>query len=770
MVAPSFASLKKQREARKAPRFTSTSSPAPLASAPTIETPPSAEQTDQTPFPQSHTASRPALSPAIHHDHTEPNGWAHPTRDPKRSPLDSQTRTTSATDQNVNLAENPDIRVRQSQGAKAGRGLFWEPEGSRKADVCKRGTILFKVRPYPMVPSSSLFSTRCSTCFRSGLDPSPSPPSTSSTTPPAPLQRCSACKVLRYCSVECQRRDWNDHKDECKALRKYGEMMSKIKAMKLARSRGSEKKGSNGLSQPDEEEDLDGSLDDGQGSTSEPGTSVRAIARMLWARKRGRNDLWKGYEDLQSHRSSLTIDQTRPFGRLAVKLGRYLGAEALVQAMQKATEGEEDEGSKESETGNVLTKLGIRNAGELLDLVVRYATNSFTVTDSDLSPLGSCLHPASALINHSCWPNVVVVFPFGGGGTKTQSSQPMHVIAIRDIHPGEEILTAYVDIADTFETRQRLLKERYFFSCDCQVCKLSKKQAGPSDGSKVTDVTKSNWRDPREAMWCQRGCGGWINVPNCRMLTDSDTVKEVCNKCRQPSTVDLAQAIGDLDDGNRALEESELQLANQNAEAAWNACAKVLPRLTAKFAPSSHPLLGLMRNAQAALIELASTKLPAGPGEESMEVVPPTFDHDNLLAFHYFEEATRVGMLTAAGMQASTLDEKAVGGPIYPKGHPARGICLATLGKLLLVEIPPEEARGGVIARSTITNPPMVPLELKLELARQVLIQALDELEIGFGKANGGGSTGQSVREALKDLEREMMLRSAGGGNAIQIE
>lgn len=31
--------------------------------------------------------------------------------------------------------------------------------------------------------------------------------------------RCSGCHVARYCAVECQRLDWNEHKKECSFVR-----------------------------------------------------------------------------------------------------------------------------------------------------------------------------------------------------------------------------------------------------------------------------------------------------------------------------------------------------------------------------------------------------------------------------------------------------------------------------------------------------------------------------------------------------------------------
>lgn len=35
----------------------------------------------------------------------------------------------------------------------------------------------------------------------------------------APLQRCSRCKVAKYCSVDCQRADWRIHKQVCLPVR-----------------------------------------------------------------------------------------------------------------------------------------------------------------------------------------------------------------------------------------------------------------------------------------------------------------------------------------------------------------------------------------------------------------------------------------------------------------------------------------------------------------------------------------------------------------------
>lgn len=57
-----------------------------------------------------------------------------------------------------------------------------------------------------------------------------------------------------------------------------------------------------------------------------------------------------------------------------------------------------------------------------------------------------------------------------------------------------QILTSYIDLSCPYDIRQRDLKERYRFQCDCTLCEKSKNQG-------------VDWVDPR---WCVRheGCKG----------------------------------------------------------------------------------------------------------------------------------------------------------------------------------------------------------------------------------------------------------------------
>lgn len=72
------------------------------------------------------------------------------------------------------------------------------------------------------------------------------------------------------------------------------------------------------------------------------------------------------------------------------------------------------------------------------------------MTTPALSPVGVTVSPIAALMNHSCDPNIAVVFP------RSNSSSPdeptLSLIAIKDIPPGAEVLLPYaylqVDMTD----------------------------------------------------------------------------------------------------------------------------------------------------------------------------------------------------------------------------------------------------------------------------------------------------------------------------------
>lgn len=74
---------------------------------------------------------------------------------------------------------------------------------------------------------------------------------------------------------------------------------------------------------------------------------------------------------------------------------------------------------------------------------------------------GTALYALVCTMNHSCAPNVKVVFPSG--------THDASVVALKDIPPGQELCVSYIDESLPFEERTTSLRH-YGFVCDCEKC------------------------------------------------------------------------------------------------------------------------------------------------------------------------------------------------------------------------------------------------------------------------------------------------------------
>lgn len=705
---PSFADLKAQREAR---------SRLPFAAKPSV-------QKEETPVSKPSTSTLPS-SAESHHEAAESIR--------KSSSANSSDDTQRQAKASRKLLDGSHVEVRSE--SVSGRGLFYSPQGSHQPlPPCSAGSVLLRLQPDVAVLSTSLLGIRCSGCF---CDASPSAAGlhrVSSTVPQTGLQRCSGCKIVKYCSTHCQKIDWSGHKEECKALRSLQQLSSR--------------RDPSSSTEADEESNRQaGAGHRDQAAFRVPSATLRAMARWAWMRRR----LFGGAKpsadaDLSSNRAELSSHQLEAFGQLSLRLAYYLTAAARTDGLNRTNANTDSVFSD----AQALQAIGIDDAAELLEVVIQFTTNSFALTDSDLSCLGICLDTRAAMLNHSCVPNAAIVFPFAG-----QTKKMMHLVALKTIEPGEELLVSYVDVADTHQARQQQLQERYHFQCRCKLCKMT-------DRARRRDTNK--WVDPREAMWCSKRCGGWVSRPD-----PHSTVPAACTLCN--TVTDLVQR--DIDDdtatARNVLEEATRPLDAGDAEAAWTKCSSLLPRLVERYAPSCQPLFHLLRLGCTALIEVGSKGLPDidAEGPEQRQLMQQRYAGAIRSTTYCFEEAMQLQMLVVAGVQASRT-------PIYEAGHPARGIAIATLAKLILAQLSqrPEaaearllspssgesltERRGGVA--SLLKNPITIPAERRLQVARQLLIQAIEELAIGFGRSNQGGKAGQEMRMALKELEQEAAM------------
>ncbi|KAJ2399445.1 mitochondrial import receptor subunit tom20 [Coemansia sp. RSA 2559] len=82
--------------------------------------------------------------------------------------------------------------------------------------------------------------------------------------------------------------------------------------------------------------------------------------------------------------------------------------------------------------------------------------------DHSASPVGIALYLISSHITHSCDPNVRIVFP--------ENTSKAALKALKPIAQGDELHVSFVDASLDVQTRQKLLKNSYRFTCECAKC------------------------------------------------------------------------------------------------------------------------------------------------------------------------------------------------------------------------------------------------------------------------------------------------------------
>ncbi|KIY68820.1 SET domain-containing protein [Cylindrobasidium torrendii FP15055 ss-10] len=407
---------------------------------------------------------------------------------------------------------------------------------------------------------------------------------------PQGLKRCTQCLRVRYCDATCQSKDWSLHKHECPALQRWEEAVPSADMPQV------------------------------------PSDAVRAIARILWLRQKKGFDsvMSRELDAMQSHRQTLPVSSAEIHTHLSHALVQYLGLRSPQD----------------------LAQFNIHSAADLLDITSRFTTNTFTVMDTVLSPLGASVSPTVALFNHSCQPNAVVVFP-RAQRTPRLSEPQMQVIALRHISAGEEVLSAYIDITMPRAIRQEALKETYNFDCKCTLC------------------TNPPAVCPQESMYCPKACGGVCPLPT------EDNPLAMCTQCKS-AVRDTDQVLDGVRVGQEALDKATALQFTDPAKS-LQLTSKLIPILTSVgLTPSAHPLLALCQLQK-------SFPLPEPLTQDALD------------------DAIRVTSKAVTGL---------VG--ILPEVHPVVGITLFELAKLLAVDEP--EPRDTQVAVFPPSGPPRLKL------------------------------------------------------------
>lgn len=134
---------------------------------------------------------------------------------------------------------------------------------------------------------------------------------------------------------------------------------------------------------------------------------------------------------------------------------------------------------------------------DLLTLFSQVACNGFTVEDDELSHIGTAVYPDVALINHSCLPNVIVTY----NGTSAE------IRAVQNMKPGDELFISYIDLLYPTDDRNSMLRDSYYFTCECQECKTKstdkaklkvRKQSDPIEPNVISNMIRYARKTIRE--------------------------------------------------------------------------------------------------------------------------------------------------------------------------------------------------------------------------------------------------------------------------------
>ena len=199
------------------------------------------------------------------------------------------------------------------------------------------------------------------------------------------LLACSSCKIVRYCTKECQKLDWPCHKAVCKETSK--QLINKL---------------------------LTGSsLDD-----------ARLLLRL--------------FSKLKSSTTSKS-KQSQSCGRTCCAASHFNGLGSGGGVFSEETI---------KVIGTVCELMGGVSEAQVSDNIKFVATtytqhqsNSFGITDSILTCLGMGVFPSAALLNHSCAPNCALRFVLRQGYAPVLQV----MIALRPIQIHEELCHSYTD-------------------------------------------------------------------------------------------------------------------------------------------------------------------------------------------------------------------------------------------------------------------------------------------------------------------------------------
>lgn len=141
------------------------------------------------------------------------------------------------------------------------------------------------------------------------------------------------------------------------------------------------------------------------------------------------NNIGRSYDDLMTHKENITNDDNK-CRKFAAICDKY-------------------------ENVNITF-----DKSQLFEMFCKICINSYSMLNTDLNGIGSGVYVAESMFDHSCTPNAAPVF----------NGIDLEIRCIKPIEEGEPITVNYIDLKESKSTRQKMLKEQYYFDCNCPRC------------------------------------------------------------------------------------------------------------------------------------------------------------------------------------------------------------------------------------------------------------------------------------------------------------